>query len=152
MFEIKEHKAKLISRYILDSGPYAHDRYKETWKECSLRAWLNHEFYEQSKLNQYPLIEMERQGCIDHVALCNVKEVKEELDQKFFKADVTPYAKIAHNGALDVHHGRAIYWLEDHGMKGTTAAYMGYNGHYYSVGTYNFYNYIGIRPIITLEI
>ena len=35
----------LISRYILDGVPY-HTEYKDvTWETCSLRAWLNDDFY-----------------------------------------------------------------------------------------------------------
>ena len=38
-------KALLLSKYILDCKPY-NDEYKEvTWETCSLRKWLNRDFY-----------------------------------------------------------------------------------------------------------
>ena len=37
-------KALLISRYALDSRPYHHEDRAVSWKDCSLRAWLNGPF------------------------------------------------------------------------------------------------------------
>ncbi|MBQ9196735.1 MAG: hypothetical protein IJ157_05770 [Clostridia bacterium] len=37
--------AFVISRYILEGIPYHENKDKVTWEECSLRAWLNGDFY-----------------------------------------------------------------------------------------------------------
>ena len=45
VIDIKNGKALLLSRFVLDAKSY-HFQYEETiWKNCSLRAWLNTEFY-----------------------------------------------------------------------------------------------------------
>lgn len=42
-----ENGTLLISRYVLDAAPY-NDNYEEevTWETCSLREWLNNDFYD----------------------------------------------------------------------------------------------------------
>ena len=45
VIDINNGKALLLSRFVLDAKSY-HFQYEETiWKNCSLRAWLNTEFY-----------------------------------------------------------------------------------------------------------
>ena len=41
----KDGKVLLISSYVLDSQPYNIERENVTWETCSLRKWLNNEFY-----------------------------------------------------------------------------------------------------------
>ncbi len=36
----------LISRYVLDAKPYNEEYVETTWEECSLRKWLNEDFYQ----------------------------------------------------------------------------------------------------------
>ena len=38
-------RAFLLSRYVLDAIPYEESHDKVTWEECTLRAWLNDDFY-----------------------------------------------------------------------------------------------------------
>ena len=40
-----EDKLLAISRYILDCGPYNSSEEDVLWRDCSLRTWLNNEFY-----------------------------------------------------------------------------------------------------------
>ena len=37
-------KMLLLSEYVIDNQPYHHDKSQITWKDCSLRTWLNHDF------------------------------------------------------------------------------------------------------------
>lgn len=41
----EDNRLLLISRYILDCQPYNTEKTGVTWENCSLRAWLNNEFY-----------------------------------------------------------------------------------------------------------
>lgn len=50
--------ALLISRYALDCKPYNTEFEKITWEQCTLRGWLNNEFYNRAfsaKEEQYIL-------------------------------------------------------------------------------------------------
>ena len=45
----REDGAKLlVSKYLLTSMPYNEKLEDITWEECTLRSWLNEEFYEQA--------------------------------------------------------------------------------------------------------
>lgn len=48
VLEIEDNTATLISKYGLDSVPYNEKLANVSWENCSLRAWLNGEFYEQA--------------------------------------------------------------------------------------------------------
>ena len=41
----KDGKALLLSKYALDTKPYNEDNTEVTWETCTLRSWLNKEFY-----------------------------------------------------------------------------------------------------------
>ena len=45
VLEKNDSKALLLSKYILDTKPYNNDDVKITWENCSLRVWLNNDFY-----------------------------------------------------------------------------------------------------------
>ena len=38
-------KSLCISKFLLDCKPYHHEPEKIIWRECSLRHWLNHDFF-----------------------------------------------------------------------------------------------------------
>ena len=41
----KDNKKLLVSKYALDCKPYNTERQGTTWEKCTLRKWLNNEFY-----------------------------------------------------------------------------------------------------------
>ncbi len=42
------HRALLLSRYALDARPYNAEFMDMTWEKCTLRAWMNDEFYHRA--------------------------------------------------------------------------------------------------------
>ena len=44
ILDMQEGRALLLSRYALDTMPYNTESADVTWETCSLRAWLNDEF------------------------------------------------------------------------------------------------------------
>lgn len=44
ILDIREEKALILSRYILDVIPYHRKNESITWEDCSLREWLNNSF------------------------------------------------------------------------------------------------------------
>ena len=47
VLDMKDNKALVITEYIIEQRPY-HDAYKDiTWADCSLRKYLNGEFYDK---------------------------------------------------------------------------------------------------------
>ena len=48
VLEVRGNSALLISRYGLDAKPYNEKRAAVTWETCSLRAWLNGDFFRRA--------------------------------------------------------------------------------------------------------
>ena len=48
VLESDEETALLISRYALDSKPYNEEFEDTTWEKCTLRGWLNSEFFNKA--------------------------------------------------------------------------------------------------------
>lgn len=46
VIDIVDNKALLLSHYILDYKPYNETEDRPVWEQCSLRKWLNTEFYD----------------------------------------------------------------------------------------------------------
>lgn len=44
----KENKLYVMSKYGLDNKPYHEENEAVTWENCSLRKWLNNDFYEEA--------------------------------------------------------------------------------------------------------
>ena len=100
----------LISRYGLEIKPYNDESKNITWAECSLRKWLNDDFYQNAFNNEQRIliaktnVMAERnpeydtnpgEDAADHMFLLNIQEVR-----RFFKNEKerlckpTKYAKI----------------------------------------------------------
>ncbi len=46
VLDVQDGEALLLSRYALASKPFEENKNSEAWESCSLRAWLNGEFYD----------------------------------------------------------------------------------------------------------
>ena len=46
VIDIVDNRALLLSHYILDYKPYNETEDRPVWEQCSLRKWLNTEFYD----------------------------------------------------------------------------------------------------------
>ena len=48
VLDVEEHRALLLSRRVLDTMPFNESQKRVPWKGCTLRKWLNKEFYEKA--------------------------------------------------------------------------------------------------------
>lgn len=48
VLDVEEHKALLLSRYVLDAIPFNEKLRRVPWKGCTLRKWLNRDFYNKA--------------------------------------------------------------------------------------------------------
>jgi len=48
VLDVEEHRALLLSRRVLDTVPFNETKKRVPWKSCTLRKWLNKEFYEKA--------------------------------------------------------------------------------------------------------
>lgn len=181
VLDVTDGKALLLSRYGLEAMPYNETEEAMTWENCSLRKWLNGEFYEtafsEEEKTEIVLTKLENKDneeygieggndTEDKVFLLSVDEAK-----KYFAADTVveggrnynteraakPSAYAATKPLTIVtngswYDGSSPYWLRSPGVLNHIAAVVDYNGEIYAFG-----HGVGepkdmVRPAVWVEI
>lgn len=181
VLDVTDGKALLMSRYGLAAMPYNETEEAMTWENCSLRKWLNGEFYEtafsEEEKTEIVLTKLENKDneeygieggndTEDKVFLLSVDEAK-----KYFAADTVveggrnynteraakPSAYAATKPLTIVtngswYDGSSPYWLRSPGVLNHIAAVVDYNGEIYAFG-----HGVGepkdmVRPAVWVEI
>ena len=167
VLDVKDGKALLISLHALDCRMY-HDqgRYEEiTWKDSSLRDWLNHDFYTKvfsEEERERILLETVRTGknpdyntdaggvTRDRIFILSVEEAT-----RYFSSDderkcrLTAYA--TENGAQN--DGQYCWWwLRTPGETQAKASFVNPSGNIDTRGTETNYGPISVRPAIWISI
>ena len=170
---VENGKALLISKYAIDAIPYdlwERGDYYLTWEECSLREWLNVDFYnsafsikEKSAIMEVMLSNKDNpvyyceggNDTIDRVFLLSIEEA-----QNYFNSDSArqcksvAYAKGYNNNSRISTDwaGNTWWWLRSPGGISQSAAGVTYSG-VIDPGGRDMYSNIGvIRPAIWLKL
>ncbi len=168
-------KALLLSRCVLQAIPL-HNVYEDiTWDQCSLRTWLNEEFYpeaftdeEKEKIllsdnENNPNPSLEPHGCgvtQDYAYVLSLEEAKAYLrtdeDRSLIgAADTTEYAVIKHLETGDEtteDAGKACWWLRTPGVYQYSAAFVDRDGTIFENGAIaNHETYCGVRPALWVK-
>ena len=155
----------LISVYGLDTKPY-NDSYRwVTWKESTIRQWLNGEFFrtaftreEQVLIKKEPLTTADNPAygtsgggvAKDKVFLLSLEEAGAYLlDDNDRRTEPTAYAK-AHGAAIGG-TGNGVWWLRSPGFDAARAAYMDETGQHNDYGTVGTDTDKMVRPVIRIE-
>ena len=141
----------LISLYALDNQKYNTSRNPTNWETCSLRTWLNSEFYNEAFFDtDKALIETstvtasENPSCdtdqgnytSDKIFLLSIEQVN-----KYFSSDIERQCKAtkyAYAKGVDKNkkNGNCCWWLRTSGSDPTYAARVSHGG---GVGNFGFY-------------
>ena len=174
IMEVKENGiCVLLSVKGLDAKPYNTERKDVTWETCTLRAWLNSEFYETafsaSEKGKIVLSTVENPDnkeygtkggntTKDYVYLLSLDEVG-----RYFRVDPYPYsynycrsdalicfptATAKNNGASTDSAGACWWWLRSPGNFRSDAASVGDFGYVYYVGDYVDCTDGCVRPVV----
>jgi len=172
------HRALIITKDVTHVNMPYNEEYKEvTWESCTLRKWLNEDFYrtfdpqEQSRIclttneNEDNLQYGTKGGnhTQDNIFLLSLSEVAKYFyfgdsgqlrnrpkDASYFY-DQYSYAKQAYKlGTSET----AWWWLRSPGFDSYCAAYVGNDGNVFVSGIYVYYNYVGggVRPALWLKL
>ena len=157
VLDIQDQKILVISSYKLCNRPYHNKCEDITWKDCSLREWLNNDFYndrfsesERSKIIPCNIINEDNPsfntpGCdrtTDNVFLLSIDEAKE-----FFSDDK----------ARDIN---SRWWLRSPGCKSCFAACVGWGLYGYTgvidaegvrVDWFDINGSLGVRPVMWIK-
>lgn len=166
ILSVENNKAILISEYGLDVLPYHNEKYVDvTWESCTLRAWLNSDFYDTifSEKEKAAIMNVELEnnnnpefGTIggnstkDNVFILSLNEVKQYLpNENTRRTTVTDYAKS--KNAYIIPNGYCTWWLRSPGFKPFTAlaVSVGYISNY---GNPVLLDYLAIRPSLWIDI
>ena len=145
----KDGRALLFSEYAIDCRSYNDDLEEVTWENCSLRKWLNGEFYDKafSDSDKSMIIEADvRNPYNKKYGVRGGNNTKDNvfclsLDEslRYFGSnedrvvEPTEYAK-SHGAWADTITNKVWYWLRSPGFKADQAACTGSSGDVYDGG------------------
>lgn len=167
----------LLSKYALDCKPYKTEYKDVTWETCTLRKWLNEDFYnaafnDQEKAKIVPVtLENEDnpnygttggKATIDNVWLLSIDEVKNgfasEKVYSYFTDDASrmcaPTKYAVAQGAWQSSDytvdgvGACKWWLRSLGSDLRHAASADFGGFVYFAGYFASYGNISVRPVV----
>lgn len=115
----EEHCCLCISKYLLDCKPY-HDFSKNvTWQDCTLRNWLNHEFFmsafsaEEREKILLSIVKNPVGNTQDYIFLLSTDEVEELFDD-----EAEDYVDYEERGAVTTDYARSQgAWFLDEGSE-----------------------------------
>ncbi len=122
VLDVQDDKILLISKYGLDSKPFSTKWEIVTWEDCSLRQWLNNDFYKTafSEMEQSNIIDTETgsSGNTDKVFLLSLEEAGKyfgSVATENIRARVAATAYAVQNGAGQdaqqlTEEGRKSWW------------------------------------------
>ena len=159
---VEDERALLISKYSLDARPYNETKTEVTWETCTLRNWLNGNFFNSAfssdekariftVINQNPNNpDSDADGgnpTTDQIFLLSIDEAYQYFeDDDIRKCSATAYAKA--NGAFVP----SYWWLRSPGWENNSAASVGPNGYVFAFGDSVDSTDAGIRPALWLDL
>ena len=168
--------ALVISKYPLDNVKYNEEYEDVTWETCTIRKWLNNEFYNkafrnadkslivqsylENKDNIGTFLDEEYHSIGGNSTYDKMFLLSKDEANKYFssynarKAYPTPYAKSSNSkeGNLHVYGGSCWWWLRSPGYDQLYAASVFPDGHVDSYG-YRVYNVINaVRPAMKINL
>ncbi|MCL1795355.1 MAG: leucine-rich repeat protein [Clostridia bacterium] len=166
-------RALVIADRILDAKPYNARDYSVTWETCTLRQWLNDDFYsaafseqEQSRIVEVELVNNDNpfwgtpggNATRDKIFLLSLAEAR-----YFFRNDedriamVTEYARYASaNIVWFYRHSETgerigLWWLRSPSIRNTHAVYADYRGNVLNTSNKPVNETAGVRPALLLK-
>lgn len=164
VLDVQNSKALLISEYVIDSKKYNDKSEYTTWETCTLRKWLNDEFYNEAFSSEYDGLICETQvtadknpkyntdqgnNTVDKIFLLNISEAEKYfLSNDDRKCKSTIYAM-----ANGVNKEFPNWWLRSIGKINACASYVNSSGTIKYDGIYhNICGMIAVRPAMWINI
>ncbi|MBR1744169.1 MAG: hypothetical protein IJ733_20370, partial [Lachnospiraceae bacterium] len=159
VLSVEGNDAFLLSNKVLDVNKYNERVVKTTWENCSLRKWLNEDFF----LSAFD--EKERNAILsaavknedesetgteggndtnDKIYLLSVNESSDEMVDI-----IAPDTSYTERVGSMMAESSQTWWLRSPGHTSYEAVFVSGEGEYYSMDTYE---YMGIRPVLHLNL
>ena len=163
----KEDKRVLVlSKYALDCVPYNSLFESSSWETCTLRTWLNEEFYNEAfnksemgaiaittvSADKNPAFATDPgKDTQDPMFLLSVNEAETYCDRTMLQCEPTKYTTYSRVDT-DESNGFCKWWLRSPGLNPSDATAVGGQGYIYGQGNYVFFEFYGVRPAMWIEI
>lgn len=160
----EENRLLVISRYALDCQVYNIEYSHTTWESCTLRKWLNNDFFRAAFPNDEerkrivevtvpaddnPQYDVDSGNDVqDKIFLLNIAEVNKYDTARVCKPTAYAVACNAHTGV----YGNSRWWLRSPGRTQGYAAYVDSDGEISCKGLYVDYRSIAVRPAMWIEL
>ena len=166
VLEKKESQILVISKYVLDCKPYNTGYTEVTWEKCTLREWLNNDFFDSTFFAKQK--EMISSGSVpadknpdystnpgkatqDQVFLLSINEANKYFSSNSARqCKPTDYA--IENGVLENGSGNCWWWLRSSGYLQFYAAGVDYTGDVVEYGTRVNYGNYAVRPAMWIDL
>ncbi len=131
VIDVKEGKALIISKYCLDAKPYNTEHTSLTWENCTLRKWLNEEFYDiaftaEDKLR---ISEESVDDTKDKVFLLNIEEVNKYFSNDGDRIATSTVYAVNQCSQVSSDNGGSWWWLRTSSSDSYRVPYvMAYGG------------------------
>lgn len=120
VLDIREKKALLISKFGIDAKPYNSSESDITWEYCSLRGWLNGEFYNNSFNNfEKDIIIKTENNNFSRGIFGSMKEISPTEDYVFILSPDEASYYFKNNNSKIFEHGYCVAtpWATNHGAR-----------------------------------
>ena len=161
----KDGKLLVVSHNALDTIPYNMEYEDVMWETCSLRKWLNEDFYneafsaeEKNRIRKSSVgedadpenVSIMKNDTSDYVFILSIKEAEEYYSTDAErKCNPTKYAKA--NGAYVSGEGFCWWWLNSSGRSSSTVASINPSGCINYLGTEVNDNRETVRPALWVD-
>ena len=179
VLDVVNGKALLLSKYALDCQPYNTEYVNVTWETCTLRNWLNSDFYntafnasEKTKIQSTTLVNANNPNCgtnggnntTDKVFLLSLSDINNTnygFASSYFDDDVarrcqpTAYAKAqgCFTSTTSGYEGNCWWWrLRSPGDYSNSAAEVRYDGYVDYCGGFVNNDNSGVRPVLWIDL
>ena len=152
---VKDDKALLLTEYLLDCQKYNETAWANvTWEKCTLRKWLNADFYNTafSESEQTVIVETSFDGYKDKLFLLDKNDAKTYFpsDKKERIGYPTKYA--VQQGAVENENGAGLWWLSSSTHAGYRADIISRGGGINEFGSRTHDDWIGVRPAMWVKL
>lgn len=167
ILEKDKDKVFVISKKALDCKPFNTLDASVTWESCSLRSWLNADFYnsafneEEKSIIQFTNVVQESnpdfytaagKNTKDKIYLLSIDEINKYYSTDNAKTCVpTKYAD-SKGANPSSENGCCWWWLRSPGYDSHSAASVYYNGTVSAIGFYVYAEHSAIRPVMWIDI
>ena len=152
ILDIKDDCALLLSKDIIAEMPY-HEEWEDiTWKECSLREWLNTEFLNSFTEQEQVRIMLKTQKNEESLSLCTLGYDTKDKIFLLSPEEVDQYFSNSEHRISRFNNKPSFWWLRSASCRDIDATHVDADGSVHTLGFLLRNGSGGVRPALWLNL